>query len=234
MIEFGHATHAGLRRRCNEDTYYADPALGLFLVADGLGGHRNGALAATLVRDAMVASVAAGSPLCEAVREADRRIVRERSDNHIGLPMGTTLAVVRISAGRFEASWVGDSRIYLWNGALHRMSRDQTATQALVDAGVIDADEAADHPQRHVVTQALGVTAEEDLHIARVTGTLRPGDQLLLCSDGLTDTVGDAQMAAVLARGSLAAQECVDHLLLHALDGGGDDNVTAVLVRQRR
>ncbi len=231
MIELGHGTHVGLRRTRNEDTYHADVSLGLFLVADGMGGHQHGEVASALVRDAMVELVSSGLGLIEAVNgAAERLLVRARPSFDI-LPMGTTIAALRIAGDHYEVAWVGDSRIYLWQQTLRRVSHDHSLVQALVEAGQLDPAQAAQHPQRNLLTQALGVTATQQLHIGMAKGTLEPGMTFLLCSDGLTEDVDDSSIARTVARTDLAAQECADHLLLNALDGGGDDNVTVVLVR---
>lgn len=235
MIEFGHLTHAGLRRGHNEDTYWADAELGLFLVADGLGGHEHGELASAIARDAVVAAVRAGKGLNEATLRANDEILAFPRDTASALPMGTTLAALKLGPGyAFEIAWIGDSRIYLWSdGALKRLSRDDSVVQELVDQGTITADEARTHPERNRITQALGITPPDALAIRSLAGHCSTGMQFLLCSDGLTEELGDGQIAAVLARTDLAAQECVDHLLLAALDAGGRDNITAVLVRIR-
>ena len=234
MIEFGHLTHVGLRRELNEDTYYGDSELGLWLVADGMGGHEYGEVAAALAREAIVRGVRAGLPLAEAIRAADEEIIacsRTRGDS---LPMGTTVVAARVNGGdRFEVAWVGDSRVYLWrDGKLAQLTQDHSYVQELIAQGAITADQARSHPHRNVVTQALGVTAPHQLNVETMTGELRPGMQLLLCSDGLTEEVDDAGIASVLAQGDCSAQECVDGLVAAALDGGGSDNVTVLLVRR--
>ncbi len=231
MIELGHGTHVGLRRTRNEDTYHADASLGLFLVADGMGGHQHGEVASALVRDAMVELVSSGLGLVEAVNGAAERLFAHTQSNFDILPMGTTIAALRIATDSYEVAWVGDSRIYLWQKTLRRVSHDHSLVQALVEAGQLDPAQAAQHPQRNLLTQALGVTATQQLHIGMAKGTLGPGMTFLLCSDGLTEDVDDASIARTIARTDLAAQECVDHLLLNALDAGGDDNITIVLVR---
>ena len=104
--------------------------------------------------------------------------------------------------------------------------------QELVDQGAITSEQARSHPHRNVVTQALGVTAPEQLNVETLAGELRPGMQLLLCSDGLTEEVDDPSIAATLKHDDCSAQECVDTLIAAALDGGGSDNVTVVLVRR--
>src|SRR3569623_390115 len=232
MIEFGHGTHVGLRRTSNEDTYYADPVLGLFLVADGMGGHQHGEVASALVRDAVVDEVARGRGLAEAVRGAGETLWRQADNTSDALPMGTTVAALRLAGDRYEVAWVGDSRVYLWRqGTLRQGSHDHSLVQELVAAGQLDPALADRHPQRNVLTQALGVTAIEDLHIGMARGRAEPGSCFVLCSDGLTERLSDAAIARIVGRTDLAAQECAEHLLLAALDGSADDNITVILAR---
>ena len=232
MIEFGHLSHVGLRRELNEDTYFGDAELGLWLVADGMGGHEFGEVASALARDTVVREVRAGRSLAEAIRRADEDIIRHSRQRGESLPMGTTMVAVRLREHRFELAWVGDSRAYLWNGQLRQLSSDHSYVQELIDQGAITAEQARAHPHRNVVTQALGVTDPQDLKVETLAGELKPGHQLLLCSDGLTEEVDDAGIAALVGRSDLSAQECVDHLVSAALDGGGSDNVTVVVLRR--
>ncbi len=232
MIEFGHLSHVGLRREHNEDTYYGDAELGLWLVADGMGGHEFGEVASALARDTIVRETHSGKPLADAIRRADEEIISHSRRRAEALPMGTTVAAARLSDGRFEVSWVGDSRAYLWNGELRQLSQDHSYVQELIDQGAITPEQARSHPHRNVVTQALGVTDPGSLKVETITGEFRPGMQLLLCSDGLTEEVDDQTIARILGRTELSAQECVDQLILAALDGGGSDNVTVVVVRR--
>lgn len=234
MIEFGHSTHVGLRREHNEDTYYADADLGVWLVADGMGGHEHGEVASAIARDTLVAEITKKTPLTRAIQLADEEIIRHSNRRSEALPMGTTIATMHLVSEReYEIAWVGDSRIYLWDGTLKQISQDHSYVQELIDQGAITSEQARNHPHRNVVTQALGVTDPQSLRVETVRGEFRPGMQLLLCSDGLTEEVSDAEMAAILARSELSAQECVDQLILAALDGGGSDNVTVIVVRNR-
>ena len=233
MIEFGHCTHVGLRREHNEDTYYADAELGLWLVADGMGGHENGEVASALARDTLVQQVQKGEALARAIQIADEEIIQHSNRRSQALPMGTTIAAIRVKGDAFEVAWVGDSRVYLWDGALKQVSQDHSYVRELIEQGAISPEQARTHPHRNVVTQALGVTDPQSLRVETVAGTMAAGQQILLCSDGLTEEVEDSQIAAILARPDLTAQECVDHLILAALDGGGSDNVTVVLLRRR-
>ena len=233
MIEFGHLSHVGLRRELNEDTYYGDVELGLWLVADGMGGHEFGEVASAIAREAIVGNVREGKSLVDSIRLADEQIIKHSRLRSEGLPMGTTVAAAKLVGNRFEVAWVGDSRVYLWNGSLCQLSQDHSYVQELIDQGAITAEQARSHPHRNVVTQALGVTDPDNLKVESITGELRPGMQLLLCSDGLTEEVDNNAISRILTQTQYSAQECVDHLVAAALDGGGSDNVTVLLVRQQ-
>lgn len=232
MIEFGHLSHVGLRRPLNEDTYYGDSELGLWLVADGMGGHACGELASALARETIVAQVRAGASLGQAIRLADEEIIRSSRRRNDALPMGTTVVAARVQDNRFEVAWVGDSRAYLWrDGQLAQLSQDHSYVQELIAQGALTREQARTHPHRSAVTQALGVTDPRQLNVETLIGALRPGMQLLLCSDGLTEEVDERDISATLRQDDCSAQELVDMLIAAALDGGGSDNVTAILVR---
>ncbi len=231
MTSFGHGTHVGLRRDHNEDTYCAEPRLGLWLVADGMGGHELGEVASAIARDTVVEKFSQGEALASAIKTAAQRIIDQSKARQSSMPMGTTLVAAAVNGNSFEVAWVGDSRVYHWNGSLQQLTSDHSYVQELVDQGAISAEQAKTHPHRNVVTQALGVTEPESLRVDTVRGELKPGEMLLLCSDGLTEEVDDDYIAHVLAR-DMDPQESVDHLILAALDHGGSDNVTVVLIGQ--
>lgn len=233
MIEFGHLSHLGLRRKLNEDTYYGDAALGLWLVADGMGGHDSGEVASALARDVIVREVRSGRALIEAIRRAHHEILDLSHAFGRRLPMGTTVVAVRITpTGQYELAWVGDSRAYLWDGHLRQATSDHSYVQELIARGRLSPDQARQHPQRNVVTKALGVTSSSELGIESLHGELKPGMQMLLCSDGLSGEVEDAVLAQALAQPGIGAQECVDQLVAAALDAGGNDNITVLLLRR--
>ncbi|HET7268538.1 MAG TPA: PP2C family serine/threonine-protein phosphatase [Oleiagrimonas sp.] len=235
MIEFGHGTHAGLRRKRNEDTYCADASIGLFLVADGMGGQSHGERAAALARDTISARIRDGWPLDKAVHAAAERVTRERIDTAGSRPMGTTVAAMHFGHDHFQAAWVGDSRIYLaCNGQLHQLSHDPSLLQTLMDDGVLDEEETERETPHNMLTRALGMTRPESLEVETVNGSIRPGMRFLLCTDGLTEHVATPVLAATLSRNDIAAQEAVDQLLLAALDAGAHDDVTAIVVRCAR
>ena len=140
MIEFGHGTHVGLRRDHNEDTYSAEPSLGLWLVADGMGGHEQGEVASAIARDTVVECVRDGESLDQAIRTAAARIIEYSIDRDAdaSLPMGTTLAAAVIDGDEFEVAWVGDSRVYQWDGEhLEQLTSDHSYVQELVDQGAL-------------------------------------------------------------------------------------------------
>ena len=232
MIEFGHGTHVGLRRDHNEDTYCAESRLGLWLVADGMGGHDQGEVASAIARDTVVEQFSAGKSLKEAIRAAAARIIERSRARQTKLPMGTTLVATAVNDkdNSYEVAWVGDSRVYHWNGALQQITSDHSYVQELVDQGAITVEQARTHPHRNVVTQALGVTEPASLRVDTIKGQLDSGEMLLLCSDGLTEEVDDEYISEVLTKEGLTAQERVDHLILAALDAGGSDNITVLLI----
>lgn len=234
MIQYGHGSHPGHKRLHNEDTYLADPGLGLWLVADGMGGHAQGEVASALARDEIQRAVAAGGDLETAIRQAAERIsLHSREPSQAGrLPMGTTIAAVQAGSAGFKAAWVGDSRVYLWDGhdRLQQISRDHSYVEQLVQKGALTPSQARSHPQRNVVTQALGVTDRDFLQIASVSQDWARPMQLLICSDGLTEELEDGQIATILAK-DLGPQETVDQLIHAALHAGGSDNITVLVLR---
>ena len=229
--EWQALTDTGLVREVNEDRYCASDTIGLWAVADGMGGMARGDWAAATLIDALNAlprhedADAMVSATAEAVQQANRAIVIESAAR--GAQMGTTVVALIIRERRFTVLWVGDSRAYLRrDGQLHQLTRDHSQVQELIDRGVLDAAAAATHPLRNVITRAVGIG--EPLTIDAITDTLLPDDQFLLCSDGLHGVVADAEIDAILARHEArdATRALVDRC--HAL--GAPDNVTLVLV----
>lgn len=225
-----HRSDAGHRRAHNEDAVRVDEGAGLLVVADGMGGHAAGEVASGMAVDAVVAAVTRERrSLAEALHAAHAAVVQAGVDGHGAPGMGTTCVACRLQAGELEVAWVGDSRAYLFrDGTLHPLTRDHSYVQRLVDAGVLDAAEAAWHPERHVLARCIGSGAlareEVDAHTAEVG----PGDRVLLCSDGLTGELDDDEIAALLAHDA-DDRTAVDTLIEAALAAGGHDNVTVVV-----
>ena len=227
---WGARTDVGRVRELNEDSVHAQE--GLFVVADGMGGHSGGEVASSV---AIGTVTAAGLPddidqLIETVRSAHVAILRQAEDEPGLHGMGTTLcAVARLADDRLGLVNVGDSRIYLFaDDQLTQVSEDHSLVGELHRAGHLSADEAAVHPQRNIVTRALGIG--DDLLVDYWELPARAGDRFLLCSDGLVDEVNDNQIAAAMRRLEDPA-EVVEELVRLANEAGGRDNVTVVLVR---
>ncbi len=229
MIEYGYASHAGMHRHHNEDTYCADAAQAVFVVVDGMGGPGHGEAAAALARDRLHQDLCAGAALVAALQAAGQSI-RTHAEAHPGrAPIGASAAVLRIREDVFELAWIGGCRIL---SAPATLFVDAPPGTTMIEAAALPAaDDAA--PCRASATQALGLTAAESLTICTRSGRCASGQSVLLCTDGLGEHVEPGRIAAVLARNDLSPQECVDHLLLAALDNGARDNLTALLVRIR-
>ncbi len=229
-ITLGHGSHTGCKRDHNEDTYDADATQRLWLVADGMGGHDHGEVASAIARNVINREVQQGRSLTEAIQRANVAIIEQSLRQGDNLPMGTTIAVLRLNGDEYEIAWVGDSRIYLHDdNGLQALSKDHSYVQELMDQQLIDAAQARAHPHRNVVTQALGVTASEDLNIATRSGKIPPGAKFLLCSDGLTEEINDEYIENILSK-NLHPQELTDQLILAALEAGGSDNITVLVV----
>ncbi|WP_157738687.1 PP2C family serine/threonine-protein phosphatase [Labrenzia sp. VG12] len=225
-------THVGRVREQNEDTYFVDEQKGVFAVMDGAGGLCDGAMASGLVREALTSltNPRSGEDLLEQFESrlivAKDRIERA-SESADGAPMGTTIAALLTFKRNFACLWAGDSRVYrLRDSRLEQLTTDHTEAQELVDQNVLTVEEARTFARRHVITRAIG--SGLDLELELVSGNLRPGDRFLLCSDGLTGHLEDPVIGTFLMNGAsrLAAQSLING----ALEEGGSDNVTVVIV----
>ncbi|MFA9459726.1 PP2C family protein-serine/threonine phosphatase [Thiohalorhabdus sp. Cl-TMA] len=216
-------------RGTNEDSFLEAPDLRLWAVADGMGGHSHGEVASRTAVRALKHAVLEGEDLPGAVAAANRATWREA--RHRASDMGTTLVALRLHTDRWELSWLGDSRAYRWsNGRLERLSRDHTLVQQWVEQGRISAGEARNHPYGHVLTQAAGL--EEQARTDSLEGPLTGSEVFLLCSDGLTDTLGEERIAEVLDDMPPAdpARALADAAL--AADNPFQDNLTVVVIRR--
>lgn len=226
----GKATHTGRVRDLNEDSYVADPELGLWIVADGMGGHDCGEVASRIAVDFIHEQVGRGTPLPTAAARAHEVVALAAAQGLGQQGMGSTLVALHLDGQHYQVVWVGDSRAYLWHaGRLTQLTRDHSFVQKMVDEGQISNAEAVNHPYRNVITQALGVADLEQVDVGEVTGTLGEGEMILLCSDGLTGEVPEQDIDRVLS-GDGDAQTKAQTLVDVALEHGGSDNVTVLLV----
>lgn len=223
-------SHRGLVRERNEDAILLDPTGALWAVADGMGGHGNGDLAADLVIDAfarMPHGRGGRALLQEAFDSAHAEVRRRARAERLG-EIGATVVALLIEGARGTVGWAGDSRAYrLRRGGLERLTQDHSLVQELIDRGELDEAEAGRHPQSHVVTRAVG--AGDRVTPAFAELELAAGDVLMLCSDGLTRCVPEAEIAGVLAAASGPAVAATA-LVEAALAAGAPDNVSAVVI----
>ena len=236
--EYAAATDIGQVRRKNEDAFLVDTGLGLYAVADGMGGHQAGEVASRLALATLQEALAGrgGTPderLRAAILAANQRVYDESIARGHVQGMGTTLTVLWLTGdGEALVGHVGDSRCYLLReGAFRRVTHDHSWVQMQVDDGVLTEAEAARHPMRNVVTRSIGFEPMIDVDVEPLSP--QQGDLLLLASDGLTGKVSDDELAEALAGTASDSdlQAVVDTLIQQANDRGGDDNITVVLVR---
>ena len=226
-------THPGTVRDHNEDIYVNRPDLGLWAVADGAGGHDAGEVASGLIAtalDSIPPELSAEETLTQVRMRmaATHAALRERAARQGHGVIASTVVVLIARHGHFACLWAGDSRAYLLrDGALARVTRDHSLVQELVDCGEITDAEAENHPRANVITRAVGSEADM-VELDKVTDRLADGDRFLLCSDGLSKELSDAEMLEILrADGPELAAE---RLVQAALARKARDNVTVVVL----
>lgn len=226
-ITIAGATHQGKQRDHNEDAFVVIPASLSAAVADGMGGLARGEVASRMVVDVLAEALQQGQGTAEALQDAHRRI-RETSMTGTDR-MGSTAVVLTIEGARAMLHWVGDSRAYLWrDGALKQVTKDHSFVEELIDAGAISAHEAESHPNRNVLTRAVGIRDTMEIKVDAVKVDLQAGDCVLLCTDGLHGYLPQPAIVDCLKRGG-TAKEIVERLIERTLsDSEAGDNVTAV------
>ncbi|WP_096085949.1 PP2C family protein-serine/threonine phosphatase [Agaribacterium haliotis] len=230
------ATDLGLLRDNNEDAIFASAELGLWIVADGMGGHAAGEVASALAIDCIKAQINLGRPLAEAIQLAHRAIVDAANNGVGGHGMGSTVVALSNRGDDYEICWVGDSRAYLYQKAsangdedFRQLSTDHSYVQMLYQNGAISEDELATHPERNIITQCLGSVDLQHLKVDQVVGSWHKDMRILLCSDGLSDVVDAHKIKHVLASARSPDAAC-RQLISAALDSGGKDNVSVAVI----
>ena len=243
-------SHPGLRREANEDSVCARPDIGLFLVADGMGGHAAGEVASklaaqvieTFVNDTRNADVNTtwpfpydpalsldGNRLTAAFRLANRRLGTAMENDEKLRGMATTAAVLLVGRDKPVVAHVGDSRVYLYrNGTLTQITEDHSWVNEQVRAGVLSEADARHHPWRHVVTRALSGGDDPGVDVQELD--VKTGDRILLCSDGLSGVVAQEQLAEIVGGGTSLDEICRS-LVEAANQAGGPDNITVAMLQ---
>ena len=229
IVQLGHLTDPGRKRRRNEDDYVVEPPL--FAIADGMGGAQAGELASSLaagaVRDDEGAVGSGERHVTELIQEANRRVYQRSSEDAAASGMGTTLTVALVEDGTVAFGHVGDSRAYLIrDGKLEQLTEDHSLVAELVRSGKLSPEEAETHPQRSVITRALGTDPDVDVDTFSIQ--TQPGDLFMLCSDGLTSMVEDEVILRTVEKHRDDLQAAAKALIRAANKGGGEDNITVV------
>lgn len=227
---YGYATHAGAVRQVNEDNLCVLPDIGLFAVADGMGGHRGGSTASRITVENLAAHIRKANSLTRAIEKIHHDILRAATSDPALSGMGSTVVAMKTINGGYDIAWVGDSRAYAWNGVtLKQLTRDHSYVRYLLDEGQITVADALNHPQKNIILQALGAQDIADVVPDMISGVFLENEMILLCSDGLTTEVGDDGIAAILSR-ETSPQAAADRLVEAAISNGGSDNITVILV----
>jgi protein phosphatase len=224
-------TDTGRQRRDNEDNAFVRAPL--FVVADGMGGAQAGEVASQLAveefHEALPDEGSAEERLTDRIRAANRRIYELSRTEHEHAGMGTTLTAVYLDDDHLAVAHVGDSRAYIFrDGELTRLTQDHSLVEELVRQGKLTEEQAAEHPQRSIITRALGI--EGDVEVDTWSYSMRADDVVLLCSDGLTSMIGEEQILRILG-GERNLDRAADQLIAAANEAGGRDNITVVLFR---
>jgi protein phosphatase len=235
-MRWGFVTSTGLVRTNNEDDLCVNGEYGLFAVADGMGGHQAGEVASRMALSVLNRrfqrlvdeGAEVGQALLQAAKAANHEVFAESRRNDLYKGMGTTLSACAVRKQRLFLVHVGDSRVYLVrSGEMLRLTEDHSMVQELLNEGRIRAEDVPAHPYRNVLSRALGTEAELEFDFREVP--LQAGDRLLLCTDGLTAQVADETIRALITSTG-DPEKGVQDLLQLALDQGGTDNITLILV----
>lgn len=231
MFDSFGVSHKGCVRELNEDSFLTDPESGLWAVADGMGGHDAGEIASASIVDHL-ATIGIATSAADLRARFEDRLARAHAQirkvaSERGVTIGSTVVALLAIDGRFACLWSGDSRIYLVrDGSITQVSRDHTEVQELLDRGMISEAEARAWPRKNVITRAVGVNERISMDFQH--GETRPDDIFILCSDGLTAHVADDEIRATVL--TYPVQVACETLLQLALDRGGLDNVTIIVV----
>lgn len=225
-------THLGHVRKVNEDSILALPEQRIWVVSDGMGGHAAGDVASQIVVDSVAALPLEAEPaelmqdLRRALQGAHQQLLQE-IEARGGATMGATVVALMVANGHFVCFWAGDSRLYrLRGGELEMLTSDHSVVGAMVEAGEMTWDEAEHHPQSNAITRAVGVG--DVLELDKIRGEVARGDRYLLCTDGLNKYAGLETLRRAIA--GVPIETVTEKLLGLALDGGGADNISIIVV----
>ena len=232
-------TDIGSKRTMNQDSVYCNEnSVGsfqnLFIVADGMGGHKAGDYASRLCVEKMVSAVEQSKSITpvtileEAVTEANKGVLEEAKANAEYEGMGTTMVACTLQEDTLYIANIGDSRLYIINDDIKQITKDHSWVEEMVKKGELTESQARIHPQKNIITRALGI--DEVVHADYFEIDVKPDDKILMCSDGLTNMVEDEDIEYII-RHSSSIEKAVENLVEKANENGGKDNITVILVQ---
>ncbi len=234
-VDYCGVSDIGLVREQNEDAWMASPEKNLFVLADGMGGHKAGEVAARSAVCTLIDAISIplnGNPqkeLLEAIRFANQAVYTQSQTRSEFMGMGTTLCILFIQGGKAHIGHVGDSRIYRWKShKLEQITEDHTLLNELIDLQVFSQDEEASSSFRHVLTKAVGTHSSVEPTLAELE--IQKNDIFLLCSDGLTNYVSNQEISLIF-KAALSIQQAAHALISLAKKHGGGDNITVLIVK---
>ncbi|WP_144391751.1 PP2C family protein-serine/threonine phosphatase [Pleionea sediminis] len=231
--QFEFRSDPGRIRELNEDSCLCEPSIALWVVADGMGGHSCGEVASQKAVTSIKSSCASGMALPDAIQQAHNDILHAAADGEGADGMGTTVVAMQSNGSQFSLAWVGDSRAYSWEPQAQNLSlltSDHSLVERLLSAGLISKEEAKTHPQRHLITQCLGSKELEKLKVDQIHLNWEPNQVLMLCSDGLNEELTESDMKTIFTA-EKSLDKTADRLLRMALNKGGQDNISIILIR---
>jgi len=221
-------THIG-QRITNEDFILVNKKLGLYIVADGVGGLEKGEVASKIACQKVLECTKKGKKLDYSVYEAHGALVDEIESNHGNQGMATTIAAVLFTDNKYHISWVGDTRVYLWDGKLKLLTKDDSYVERLLENDLISVEDLETHPDRNVISQALGMTRKE-VTINNNSGTLEKNQVLLICSDGLYSIANEANISYELSLQE-SMTNLTEKLVNLAVKNNGMDNISLISIK---
>jgi serine/threonine protein phosphatase PrpC len=228
-------TDKGLIRKGNEDCFLSSPITGLWLIADGMGGHEAGEVASAITKNTINEQVCAGKTLENSIYKAHKAVIAAVKIAPQTKGMGSTVVALSTKNEEYQVSWVGDSRAYLWTatrdgGQLEQLTVDHSFVQALLDSGSITPEEVDNHPDKNIITQCIGLKDSNNIEVSTVFGQWSEGQWILLCSDGLTSELDNPSIAQILCD-AISPESATKELLQESLKKGARDNVTIQVIQ---
>jgi len=229
-LSFFCLTDKGHKRQVNEDAFLVDETTNLWVLADGMGGYGYGDIASKIVVNHIIDCIRQNYVLTESIYSSHDAVLDAAEAGRGQWGMGSTVVALQVKEANYEIAWVGDSRAYLFKDKhLEQLTKDHSLVQEMVDQGMISEQEAAFHPQKNIISQAVGSPETDDMQVDTITGNFLTGQLILLCSDGLSSEVSQSDMESIFQQ-TTSIEIKAKQLIKAALAAGGKDNITVIIV----